>query len=414
MTRSSEIAGNQRKLAGIDAVRALACLWVFGVHVIKYHPQYGENNSFIVEFLRYGYLGVGAFFVLSGFLLSLPFWKAYNGDESIPSVKSYAIKRAARIIPEFYLCLLFCAIFYEQFNSRWGLLQVITSATFTNNLIAGFYTPRFNAAFWSLGIEMTFYLLLPLTLLPLFKYRRFIDPSFYIIGLMLLIAVGQFLFLRAAPAIGEWFDNPAVFSATALATRQNAMVLYSHFLIGVLAGKFHLQFNNRKAVIVGWHRYDTLVAGVCVLSLGLYQAGLFRWIRGLDYMIYGWPVYGIVIAIILFCLPRTGWLCRIFENGFIRYTAMWSYGIYLWHKPMISLVAGRWPHHSDGTLMYFVPYTLLVLGLSYCVAIISHAMVGRPAIHYAAGFITHRSSDSIPDPGTGRCETKVDSLKQAA
>ena len=65
------------------ARRALACLWVFGHHVVLLLalPQRGVGKLLG----RHGPLGVVVFFVLSGFLLARPWWRALEGGGPPPS-----------------------------------------------------------------------------------------------------------------------------------------------------------------------------------------------------------------------------------------------------------------------------------------------------------------------------------------
>jgi len=66
---------SRRYIAGLDGLRALAALAVFGVHFQQITGVAGRVGPFDVQtLLANGNTGVCLFFVLSGFLLSLPFW----------------------------------------------------------------------------------------------------------------------------------------------------------------------------------------------------------------------------------------------------------------------------------------------------------------------------------------------------
>ena len=56
-------------------------------------------------FFNLGAFGVAIFFLLSGFLLSGPFWGAYDAGRPMPSLRTYALRRAARIMPGYYTAL---------------------------------------------------------------------------------------------------------------------------------------------------------------------------------------------------------------------------------------------------------------------------------------------------------------------
>ena len=103
-------------------------------------------------------MGVPVFFVLSGFLLSMPFWRAMATQQSMPNLRVYTQRRLARIVPEYYVCVIVVAMIAGALSSKWGLIQVFGCLTFTNTLIPPTYTPRWNGALWSIGIEMIFYI----------------------------------------------------------------------------------------------------------------------------------------------------------------------------------------------------------------------------------------------------------------
>ncbi|MDO8360610.1 MAG: acyltransferase family protein, partial [Devosia sp.] len=95
------------RLAGADFVRATACLMVVAHHVAQrvmpeVLPHWGATTAASVMM---GAFGVGAFFVLSGYLLARPFWTALDRGEAMPSLRTYALRRAARILPGFWLAL---------------------------------------------------------------------------------------------------------------------------------------------------------------------------------------------------------------------------------------------------------------------------------------------------------------------
>ena len=98
---------DQNRLAGADFVRATACLLVLGHHLVqRLSPQaMPRGTSQLFQFILTGAYGVSAFFVLSGFLLARPFWLALDSGEPMPSLHTYALRRAARIIPGYWVAL---------------------------------------------------------------------------------------------------------------------------------------------------------------------------------------------------------------------------------------------------------------------------------------------------------------------
>lgn len=95
------------RLAGPDAMRAAACLLVLVHHLVlridisQVNP--GVQSALVVA--RFGNFGVAIFFVLSGYLLARPFWSALDGRRPMPDMKTYVVRRAARILPGFWVAL---------------------------------------------------------------------------------------------------------------------------------------------------------------------------------------------------------------------------------------------------------------------------------------------------------------------
>jgi peptidoglycan/LPS O-acetylase OafA/YrhL len=95
------------RITGADGVRALAALMVIFHHLFQklaagtQSPWLQDVHGMIIK----GAAGVSIFFVLSGMLLSYPFWRAYFEKRPHPSIRHYVARRAARIVPGFYVAL---------------------------------------------------------------------------------------------------------------------------------------------------------------------------------------------------------------------------------------------------------------------------------------------------------------------
>jgi peptidoglycan/LPS O-acetylase OafA/YrhL len=98
--------------------------------------------------------GVDFFFVLSGFLLSIPFMRM----ETKVSLRQYYLKRALRIFPAYYVSLLFITLFFSN-HVTWQ--DILASALYSQNFFRSTFT-SINGVYWTLTIEETFYATLPL------------------------------------------------------------------------------------------------------------------------------------------------------------------------------------------------------------------------------------------------------------
>ncbi len=154
-------------IASLDGVRAIACLMVVIFHmtlimVQDIHVWVPARMSTMVASLAYaGDTGVNLFFILSGFLLFLPFAKALLFDNPWPATGTFYLRRILRIIPAYYVSLfLMILIFHPQFlqPDHFGDLLMFL-ILFMDSSPTAF--KQINGPFWTLAVEWQFYLLLP-------------------------------------------------------------------------------------------------------------------------------------------------------------------------------------------------------------------------------------------------------------
>ena len=148
--------GVGRDLPRLTSVRAFAALWVFGFHAYSYAPSRAATP------FRTGYVGVGLFFVLSGFILT---WVS-PGD--VPATRFY-FRRFARIYPAYVVALVLAAILaglpsLRSLAATLGLLQAWFT---TGRMVFGLNPPS-----WSLSCEAAFYAAFPFVLPRLRRLRH--------------------------------------------------------------------------------------------------------------------------------------------------------------------------------------------------------------------------------------------------
>lgn len=163
----------KNQLPVLDGLRAIACLGVLIYHlnVISagigvWGPVYNIHDivgtlTFISQALgNSGHSGIYLFFVLSGFLLFLPYAKSLLFDSPWPSLRRFYLRRIFRIVPAYYATVFLVALFLHPaflHASHWHDLWLLL--TFRMGLsLSG----QLNGVFWTLAIEFQFYLLLPI------------------------------------------------------------------------------------------------------------------------------------------------------------------------------------------------------------------------------------------------------------
>src|SRR5476651_1220016 len=145
----------------LDGLRGVAILMVVSFHTFYTNPDHGSIARGIAYLLGQGRIGVPIFFVLSGFLISYPFFqnKEKDGRSWYPS--GYASRRIGKIIPPFYLSIALLMLFYwARFHDAAYFGSGLKWAVGLGNFIG--ISPEFNTPYWSLIVEAQFYIVLPL------------------------------------------------------------------------------------------------------------------------------------------------------------------------------------------------------------------------------------------------------------
>jgi peptidoglycan/LPS O-acetylase OafA/YrhL len=154
------------RIPAVDGLRGLAILLVIYQHSLA--TGVGQEVVAITGW-RYPYLvanawmGVGLFFVLSGFVLALPFFQGERHMTSRTDAGTFLVHRAKRLLPLFvFMAFVSFAFTLAKNRPDWPslLLALSTLSMFTR---AEFF-PTINGPFWSLAVEIWFSAMFPLML----------------------------------------------------------------------------------------------------------------------------------------------------------------------------------------------------------------------------------------------------------
>lgn len=152
----------------IDLSRAIAVILVTMSHVSR-GPllpsfQLGKFDAF--GFLQNGWIGVGIFFVISGYCMGISSRKEFNSGVNLSNYLRYSSKRLLRILPPYYISILIWFFIINNYHiapKPTGFRDILTHLTFTHN----FFRDTFfsvSGVYWSIAVEIQFYLILPLIL----------------------------------------------------------------------------------------------------------------------------------------------------------------------------------------------------------------------------------------------------------
>ena len=177
-----------------DIIRSGSALFVVFYHyTYRYFEIFTENSPYTM--FQYGYLGVPIFFILSGFLIS-------KSLENETSLKIYMMKRFLRIYPTYIICMILTFIVTKYFfitERTVSNLDFVLNFFVISDYIGGHYV---DSAYWSLAIEVLFYIIAPVLVSKKYLFPVLIFISFsniylsqYIFNVITLFNWINFFFL---------------------------------------------------------------------------------------------------------------------------------------------------------------------------------------------------------------------------
>ena len=341
----------------LNTFRTFAFIAVFLFHA--------DGNLF-----SFGYLGVLAFFVLSGYLIT-PILISTKEKASSFSVflKNFYGRRALRIFPLYYLYLILLAglVLAKGYKPDSYFSPIVNDLPYTltytynfHHLSNSFQHCKFISHVWSLAVEEQFYLLWPIAVY--FLNNKSIKAfllSAVIAGPFIRL-VSFYLFTNCQNHFTE--PDTAVYVST-----------FSHidaFLTGGYAALY-----GQKLVLKNSQLYLLLAT---ILTVGITTNVLninHTYLTSLGYQhfmpdsykfVWGYTTWSIFFALVLVRLHNRNFLSTLFENPGLSYLGKISYGLYIYHYPILHLIKSYCPFPGAviQTAASFA-LTVLISGLSF-------------------------------------------------
>lgn len=371
------IKGTSRYMAGIDGLRALAVL-----AVIVYHLNYNWAPG--------GLLGVGIFFVLSGYLITdllIAEWARHGRLD----MKSFWIRRARRLLPALLLLLILVVAWVAVFSpsqmtavrgdvpaailyvSNWWLIFQDVS------YFEKFGPPSPLGHLWSLAVEEQFYLFWPLLLafgLHVVKRR---GP---LIALTLAAATASALAMAFMYEPG--LDPSRVYYGTD--TRVFALLIGAVLAMVWPSRKLspHISRKARATLDISG------ALGLAILLVGIWKTNQY------DDFLYrgGLVLLSVVSAVVVAVLAHPASLfAKWMGCKPLRWLGVRSYAIYLWHYPIIVLTSPA-AEQGDGSVIL---RAILQVTATLVLAALSWKYIEEPIRHGALSRIWSRLRENRAD-----------------
>ncbi len=374
------------RIKGLDGLRAVAILLVFFFHI---------------GWLRFGWIGVQLFYVLSGFLIT----GILLDMKATLATKDYFIKfygrRFLRIFPLYYFYLLVIWLvaawmiadgyklnYMEMFRRQFPYaLAYVYDFYMASDLFES--ATNFLTHFWSLAVEEQFYIIWPLLvlLIPRPKAKK-----------AFLSVVAFSILFRLAVML--WIDAPVFSAFQPNASKVIYALPFSHMEAFALGGLLTVADLPKPRL-----QFYALLFGLPILAILSDRIATGEWSNlsalGLPLLIpnafkpvWGYTALNYLFAVLLFGVARQGWFARFLESRPMVYLGKISYGLYVYHFSIIWFVTVPFDQRTMGLspLAAFAALALTVLAAS-----LSYRLLEKPLIDLKDRFFAVPSERVQPD-----------------
>lgn len=366
----------------LDTLRAVGALAVFTTHAAFWSGTYTGHGVWGTLLARLD-VGVAVFFVLSGFLLARPHLARAAAGRSSPSLGNYYWKRFLRIYP-LYVVTVLVALGLIRSNSALGLRDWLVTLLLGNTFVDD-TLPAGLTHMWSLAVEVSFYLVLPLLMLLVVGRTRGRRPRLRpgrVLALVLaMTAVTAWWELVGAPNAGGWtMGQPAQWLPAYLGWFATGIFLA---LVDLLHRRGTWARLTEPVVALGrqpgscWimvvgllFMAATPIAGPSMLAASTAGQLLTKLV------LYG-TIGGLLVLTGVFAESRGGY-SALMSHRWARHLGFISYGFFCLHLPVLHLT--MWLTGWQLFQGRFLAIWLVALAGSLVAAELAHRLVETPSL----------------------------------
>jgi peptidoglycan/LPS O-acetylase OafA/YrhL len=374
------------QLEGANAVRFWAAMSIVMYHVALLPKK--DLPAFLWVITNFGGFGVPLFYVLSAFALSY----GYCGRlETSTAIRHFYARRFFRIAPLFYVMMAVYLVWFSIRGIGVPSGQVLSSATFTFNLIPG-HSESFVPAAWSIGVEMLFYAVFPFIMILVTNLWR---AALFFAGAVLIAALWAHGFQGASEQIRPF----ATYS----------LVAHIHYFAAGILAYFVWRLLRWSRLL---HRIAVAGALMGIASLIAFAFPLevlFGQALGWDHSRAGMvAVWALVLAMLVL-----GMSFQHFEHRGLRWTAGLgeaSFSLYLWHPFIIGVLINFGVYdriYAFSPLFGYFASVILTLAILIPASLASYRLVEKRMGLAAAALFSSKRGDFTPGESNRPLAAKV-------
>ena len=343
--------GHLNHIPALDGIRGIAFMMVLLCHT---YPALLHGGNF----------GVDLFFVLSGFLITSILLTEWSLNNSINLGRFY-LRRGLRLLPALFLVVLAVLVYTIIMQSSSKILMTLADIgrivvyIFNWQLAVDYQhiVDRHQEMYthlWSLSVEEQFYFVWPCLVIILLRLPRPLVLLFLFVGI-------------AAPACARlllWEEGASLWIYFRTELRFDNL-LYGAFVAWMVFWGFVPKGLTR--VILSWAGLVALIVLLILARFDLLTNGYaYRGVMSLVALLSA-----LLIASVIWC-PLTP-LKYVLELKPLRWIGRISYGLYLWHFPVVLMISRS---HNITTNVLF--RNVITVGTIFAIATISYYVIERP------------------------------------
>ncbi len=330
---------------GLDGVRGIAIIFVLLSHGLVVRDSFS-------------FIAVNTFFVLSGFLITALLVSEWDRTGGI-SLKKFYLRRALRLLPALSVMLVLFVVFVCSTDPPGRAMRQLHEA-----LRALFYVQNWASIFnvgrsvslahtWSLSVEEQFYIVWPWMLIFLLRKTNRASVLCWLF-LAAFVAVVYRIGIHMCTTTTIWGNVfPVKFKRVFAGTDTRADSLLFGSFAGALMASHRLPSGAWLDHVL---KYAAPISGAGLLLLCFVDEQSAFMIR------FGWALASLLAMTLIGSLvlqPAGGWLSRCFAMKPLVFIGRISYGLYIWHYPILmALKQHHWPWKNMIYLVFVIPVVL--------------------------------------------------------
>jgi peptidoglycan/LPS O-acetylase OafA/YrhL len=317
------------RLIELDGLRGIAAVMVVLFHYTYAYDNWAKTLNQHFFHFTLGLLGVQIFFIISGFVIFMTI-------EASSSLKSFAISRFTRLYPTYWACIILTLTILTLFPvptlGNYSFSEIMINLTMLQSF---FKVPHIDGAYWTLQIELIFYVFIGIL------YQTGLLKRIEIISALWLSLVVFSLIFNFK------FENYIHF----LAILDHAPL----FIAGMMFYK--LKYHNGNHI-----NHSIIIASLIIYLFSLYQRSG-NVILSSNYFI---PII-LISFIFAFFYILVYFNVNFLRNKYLQFLGYISYPLYLLHEMIGFTIIYRIKSISDNTFLYTVLPLFIVIPMAYMI-----------------------------------------------